>query len=243
MRDQALRDSKQRTMRSRSTIIVFTREPLPGLSKTRLATRIGARNAAALAEAFTRDALAKVHELGVSVVIAGAASGPLHDNDYFLSLARRFDATLIDQGQGNLGVRMARVIARFTPGRVVLMGTDTPSLPVSAIRRGLALIRHNLVVLGPSLDGGYYLVGIRGAVPDMFRGIRWGGPRVLQQTVVRLAKFGIRPALAPAWYDIDRWDDLMLLTEHVRRLAYRHASPCPETTKVLTRLGLLQTYR
>lgn len=230
-------------MRSRPTIIVFTREPIPGLSKTRLGSRLGARNAAALAEAFTRDALAKVHDLGVPLVIAGTASGPMQDNHYFLSLAHRFDATLIDQGQGNLGARMARVIARFTAGGVVLMGTDTPSLPDSAIQRALSLIRHNRVVLGPSLDGGYYLVGIRGAAPDMFRGIRWGGSRVLQQTVARLAKFGIVPALAPAWYDVDRWDDLMLLTEHVRRLARRHVSPCPETAKMLTRLGLLSTYR
>jgi uncharacterized protein len=229
-------------MSSRPTIIVFTREPLPGLSKKRLGTRIGASNAAALAEAFTRDALVKVHGFRLPVVVAGSASNPLQDNDYFRSLARLFRATLIDQGQGNLGVRMARVFERFASGGAVLMGTDTPSLPNWAIRRALSLIRRNHVVLGPSLDGGYYLVGIRGAVPDMFRGIRWGGSRVLQQTVTRLARFGIRPALAPTWYDIDRWDDLLMLTEQLR-LARNRASPCPETAKVLTQLGLLPRCR
>lgn len=228
-------------MRPAPTIIIFTREPFPGLSKTRLGIRLGDRNAAALTDAFTRDALDKVRSLDAPLVIAGSATSTIQENVYFCSLARRFKAGLIDQGQGNLGVRMARVMAPFTSGGAVLMGTDTPSLPASAIRRALSLIRHNRVVLGPSLDGGYYLVGIHGVVPDMFRGIQWGEARVLRQTLARLARLGIRPALAPTWYDVDRWDDLMLLTEHLRRLGRRHASPCPNTANALTQLGLLPT--
>ena len=230
-------------MRSRTTIIAFTREPVPGSSKTRLAARIGARNAAALADAFTHDALAKVHELGLPLVIAASATGALHDNRYFRSLARRFNGVLVDQEQGNLGVRMARVLTLFALSGALLVGTDTPSLPSSVLRRAVTLIRHNHVVLGPSLDGGYYLVGIRGVVPDMFRGIRWGGPRVLQQTIARLVRLGIRPALAPAWYDVDRWGDLMVLAEQLRRLAQRRPLPCPQTAKVLAQLGLLRTCR
>jgi rSAM/selenodomain-associated transferase 1 len=230
-------------MRSRPTIIVFTREPVPGSSKTRLAARIGPRNAAALTDAFTRDALAKVRELGLPLVIAASATGTLQDNHYFRSLARRFDAALVDQEQGHLGVRMARVLTAFAPTGALLVGTDTPSLPSSVLRRAVTLIQHNHVVLGPSLDGGYYLVGIRGVVPDMFRGIRWGGPRVLQRTIARLIRLGIRPALAPAWYDVDRWGDLMVLAEQLRRLAQRHALPCLRTAKVLAQLGLLPTCR
>jgi uncharacterized protein len=230
-------------MPARPTIIVFTREPVPGSSKTRLGAHIGARNAAAVADAFTQDALAKARELGLPVVIAASVAGALQDNHYFRSLARRFDADLIDQEQGNLGMRMARVLTAFSPAGALLVGTDTPSLPISILRRAATLIRHNRVVLGPSLDGGYYLVGIRGTLPDMFRGIRWGGPRVFQQTLARLATVGIRPALAPAWYDVDRWGDLMVLAEQLRRLAQRRAFPCPRTAKVLAQLGLLQTCR
>jgi uncharacterized protein len=221
------------------TIIVFAREPIPGSTKTRLGARIGARNAASLADAFTQDALAKVCELRLPLVIAASATSALQDNRYFRSLARRFNAALIDQEQGNLGVRMARVLTAFATSGALLVGTDTPSLPTSALRRAATLIRRNHVVLGPSLDGGYYLVGIRGTVPDMFRGIRWGGPRVWQQTRARLVRLGIRPALAPTWYDIDRWGDLMVLAEELRRLAPRRALPCPQTAEVLTQLGLL----
>ncbi len=230
-------------MRSRPTIIVFTREPVPGSSKTRLAARIGPNNAAALADAFTRDAIAKARDLGFPLVIAASAAGALQHNRYFQLLARRFGAALIDQEEGNLGARMARVLAPFARGGALLMGTDTPSLPISLLRRGAALLQHSRVVLGPSLDGGYYLVGIRGAVPDMFRGIRWGGPRVLQQTIARLLRVGIRPALALAWYDVDRWSDLMLLAEHLRRQSQRGALPCPQTARVLAQLGLLRKCR
>jgi uncharacterized protein len=177
------------------------------------------------------------------LIIAGSAAGRLRENRYFDSLARHFHATLIDQEQGSLGMRMARVIVPFAAGGALLMGTDTPSLPGSAIGRAVALIRSRRVVLGPSLDGGYYLLGIRGIVPDIFRGIAWGGPRVLRQTIARLARVGIRPALAPTWYDVDRWGDLMLLIEHLRRMAQRGELPCPETASVLIRLGLLQTCR
>jgi uncharacterized protein len=231
---------RPREKAARPTIIVFSREPVPGSSKTRLAARIGAHNAAALADAFTRDALAKVRELGLPLVIAGSANGGLKNNRYFRLLARRFGANLIDQEAGNLGVRMVRVMTPFAPGGVLLVGTDTPSLPGSALQRAACLIRHNQVVLGPSLDGGYYLVGIHGTVPDMFRNIRWGGSRVFQQTIARLVRLGIRSALAPTWFDVDRWGDLMLLAEQVRRLTERHAHPCPQTAKVLARLGLLQ---
>ncbi|MBV8357558.1 MAG: hypothetical protein JO189_06425 [Deltaproteobacteria bacterium] len=61
----------------------------------------------------------------------------------------------------------------------------------------------------------------------------------MQQTIARLVRLRIRPALAPAWYDVDRWGDLMVLVEHLRRLAQRRALPCPQTAKVLTQLGLL----
>lgn len=230
-------------MPSCPTIIVFMREPVPGFSKTRLGARIGACNAATLADAFAQDALAKVRELGLPLVIAASATNDLQHNHYFRSLARRFDAALIDQEQGNLGARMARALTAFALTGALLIGTDTPSLPTSVLRRAVILIRHNRVVLGPSLDGGYYLVGIRGMVPDMFRGIRWGGSQVLQQTIARLVMIGIRPVLAPAWYDIDRWEDLMVLAEQLRRLVRRRVLPCPQTAKVLAQLGLLRPCR
>jgi glycosyltransferase A (GT-A) superfamily protein (DUF2064 family) len=154
-------------------------------------------------------------------------------------LARKFGARWIDQGAGGLGERMARVLGEFRNG-ALLIGTDSPSLPRSLLRRSMILLRQTNVLLGPSLDGGYYLIGIRDSLPDIFGGIRWGGSRVLEQTINRLRRDHTNFLIGPAWYDIDRPDDLFLLVEHLRlERKKRRVSPCPETSAVLERLGYL----
>jgi glycosyltransferase A (GT-A) superfamily protein (DUF2064 family) len=178
---------------------------------------------------------------------------------YFRTLARRFDARLVDQGGGNLGARMARALAPLCDAGAVLIGTDTPSLPSRLLAQNVALLRRTRVVLGPSLDGGYYLVGVRGPLSDILRGIRWGGAQVLAETIRRLKRMRIPYALGPSWYDVDRWSDLMLLAAHLslhadsggprvsRQSLPRSANrprdlhPCPATAHLLARLGLLSS--
>jgi glycosyltransferase A (GT-A) superfamily protein (DUF2064 family) len=80
-------------------------------------------------------------------------------------------------------------------------------------------------------------------MPPIFTAIRWGFGSVFDLTVARLKRAGIRYALGPAWYDVDRWADVMLLAEHLRLLARARrraaSSPCPATESVLRRLGVL----
>jgi rSAM/selenodomain-associated transferase 1 len=239
------------------TLIVFTREPVAGETKTRLIPHLGAKNAATLAHAFTLDALTKAQSLRLPIVIAGSVHGDARRANYFRALARRFDARLVDQGGGNLGARMARALAPLCDAGAVLIGTDTPSLPSRLLAQNVALLRRTRVVLGPSLDGGYYLVGVRGPLPDIFRGIRWGGAQVLAETIGRLKRIRIPHALGPSWYDVDRWSDLMLLAAHLslradsgrvsRKPIPRSANPprdphpCPATAHLLARLGLLSS--
>jgi hypothetical protein len=233
----------RQTEASQPAIIVFAREPIAGFTKTRLIPRIGGPNAATLAHAFTLDALAKVRRTGLPIVIAGSAAQGGGESRYFHRLARSFAATLIDQGGGSLGARMRRSLAPFSSSGALLIGTDTPSLPLHFIERGIVLMRKSPVVLGPSLDGGYYFVAIRGepsdSFRDIFRGIRWGGSRVLAETVDRLRRAHTRYVLAPTWYDVDRWGDLVLLAAHLRIIRRAGTDPCPNTSKTLRRLGLL----
>jgi rSAM/selenodomain-associated transferase 1 len=235
--------SARRNPVSAPAIIVFAREPIAGFTKTRLIPRLGARTAAALAHAFTLDALAKAQRMGLPLVIAGSAPGGIDRSRYFQRLGQRFAATLIDQGQGSLGARMHRSLAPFSSRGALLFGTDTPSLPLSFLARAMALMRKASVILGPSLDGGYYLVALRGTAydssRDLFRGIRWGGSHVLAETIARLRRANLRYSLAPAWYDIDRWSDLLLLAAHLRIIQPREVDPCPQASKILRRLGLL----
>jgi len=230
---------------SRPALIVFCREPVAHRAKTRLIGAMTAAAAAALSDAFIRDAIAKAVSIGPSrIVIAASAADGAERSKYFGRLARRFGAELIDQGDGSLGKRMARALEPFSSSGALLIGTDTPSLPIPLLAASVEALRRNRVVLAPSLDGGYYALGVRGAMPPIFSAIRWGSGGVLDSTVKRLERAGIRYALGPAWYDVDRWADVMLLAEHLRLLARARrragASPCPATESVLKQLGVLR---
>ena len=231
--------------RPRPALIVFCREPIAQETKTRLIGKMTPVAVAKLADAFIRDTLAKAVTVRPSrIVIAGSARGGAERSNYFRRLARRFGADLIDQGDGSLGRRMARALALFSSNGALLIGTDTPSLPSPLLARSFDALRRNPVVIAPSLDGGYYAVGVRGAMPPIFTGIRWGSGGVFDATVKRLERAGISYALGPAWYDIDRWPDVMLLAAQLRLLARSRrrgdSSPCPVTESVLERLGVLQ---
>ena len=232
--------------RSRPALIVFCREPIPHLTKTRLIGKLTPDGVARLADAFIVDALAKAVSVRASqVVIAASAPEGASNSKYFRRLARRFDATLIDQGRGSLGARMARALEPFASSGALLIGTDTPSLPASLLEKSIAALARSRVVIAPSLDGGYYAVGVRGAMPPIFTAIRWGSGNVLDATIRRLDRAGIRYALGPAWYDVDRWSDVMLLAAHLRLRAENRASraPCPATEAVLKQLGVLPDAR
>jgi glycosyltransferase A (GT-A) superfamily protein (DUF2064 family) len=139
---------------------------------------------------------------------------------------------------------MARVLEPFSSSGALLIGTDTPSLPIRLLAASLEALRRKRVVIAPSLDGGYYALGVRGAMPPIFTAIRWGRGGVFDSTVKRLERAGIRYALGPAWYDVDRWADVMLLAAHLRLLARARrrggASPCPATESVLKQLGVIR---
>jgi uncharacterized protein len=223
------------------TVIVFTREPIAGKTKTRLIPELGAVAAARLADAFIDDALGKAAGLdGCKLVIAASSPGPVRNSQYFLRMAQRYGADLIDQGEGHLGQRMARVLGHYAqPPGAVLLGSDTPSVPASFIHQCMEALHRAPVVVAPALDGGYYLVGVCGAVPKIFSSISWGSSRVLEQTLGRLHRLSIRYQLGPWWYDIDRPSDLVLLAADLIANARRHRSPaCPATARLMNELGL-----
>jgi uncharacterized protein len=233
----------------RPALIVFCREPLAGRTKTRLLPHLLPQEAAALADAFIIDTLTKAAKIGPArLVIAGTSEYSVAESAYFRRLKRRFDAELLDQGKGSLGARMARALGSFAGGRgAMLIGTDLPSLPVAALSRLYALLQRHPLVLGPSLDGGYYAVGVRGVVPPIFTGIRWGSAGVFTETVKRLKSAKRRLATGPVWHDVDRWPDLVLLCGYLRTFeahpSRRGSHPCPATARVLKRLGLLPRRR
>ncbi len=232
-------------MMRRIAVIVFAREPISGRTKTRLIPVLGQRGAATLGDAFNRDAIAKAKRLRPAhLVIAGDAPGGATRSEYFRKLARQFGARVIDQGPGDLGARMARALRPFaSAGGAILFGADTPSLPLRLLARNARLVGVNPVVIAPALDGGYYLVGVRGKLPEeIFEPMKWGGSDVLAATVARLREARQPYCLGPWWYDVDRPADLEFLRLHLlgrlrpraaRAMALRRPHPCPATAALL----------
>jgi uncharacterized protein len=228
----------------RPNLIVFCREPIPNQTKTRLIGKLTANAAAALADAFIQDALVKASAIKPGrLVIAGSAPDGTPNSKYFKKLAKRFGADLIEQGDGSLGQRMSHALERYASDGALLIGTDTPSLPGKLLGRSVDLLRRHRVVVAPSMDGGYYAVGVRGSMPPIFTNVRWGGATVLAETIARLKDKHIDFALGPAWYDIDRWSDVLLLAAHLRLMRQSGQSPCSKTESLLKRLGVLDDDR
>jgi len=202
---------------------LFAKQPVPGQVKTRLAAETCADWAAQVADAFLRDTLHRLLWIDAHRVVAFA---PADAEPFFANLIDyRFQ--LIPQVDGDLGQRMAAFFAgQFQAGakRVVLIGTDTPTLPPDYIERAFDELKRSEVeaptkdvhlVLGPATDGGYYLIGLAGQVPPIFEGISWGSERVLAETTSRLPEDGCRLTLLPPWYDVDTLKDWRVLTGHV----------------------------
>ena len=227
-------------MRARSTVVMLVREPIAGAVKTRLIPALGADGAADLYRAFTDDLCARLAPC-VRLIMASSAQ----HGDYTARLARRHHVAVMPQGEGDLGARMRRLATAVlaVSDRVVLIGSDAPTLPVEHVTAGLRALGRARVVLGPSLDGGYYLIGFRGPPPDVFTRMPWGGPRVLARTLARLRRTRITPAVLPAWYDVDTPSDLDLLTRHLAMLATLGSEPAPRTRRFLTRLSTRRRLR
>ncbi|MBI3768796.1 MAG: TIGR04282 family arsenosugar biosynthesis glycosyltransferase [Deltaproteobacteria bacterium] len=233
---------------------MLVREPIPGTVKTRLVPAFGAAGAAALYRAFVEDACARLAPcvplaLACAPLPATAAAAP----SFVARLARRHGVPVMSQGEGDLGARMRGIAtaALASMSGVVLLGSDVPTLPVARVIAALRALRSRgvrpprgvrpratptRVVLGPSLDGGYHLLGLRAPVPDIFRRMPWSSDRVLARTLARLRRARITPTLLPAWYDVDTPADVDLLTRHLALLATLGEDRCPRTRRVLARL-------
>jgi rSAM/selenodomain-associated transferase 1 len=203
---------------SGTAVVVFAKAPRPGGVKTRLCPPLSAAAAARLYRCFVLDVLDRVRALdGITPAVAYA---PRRGRRFFAAVRPRM--LLIPQAGADLGARMAGVFQRlFERGfeAVVLIGADSPTLPPAYLRRAiLAVHRADLDgVIGPSEDGGYYLIGLRRPCPELFSGIAWSTGRVLAQTRARARRAGRRFRVLPTWYDVDTARDLRRLATELRR--------------------------
>ena len=215
-------------------LIVFVKAPIPGRVKTRLQARYTPTQVAAIYRAFTMDVLG--HGSAVPCERRTVCFAPAEVEGTIRELAGP-GWEMTPQGMGDLGDRMARALMEsFAQGaaRAVLIGSDSPSLPPSVVSEAFERLRGRDLVIGPSVDGGYYLVGMSRPLPEVFRGVHWSTARTLSETLDRAGAVGARMALLPPWYDVDTPEDLDFLLTHVRGARMAGGGiDAPETVKVV----------
>ena len=215
----------------RVAVIVFSKPPRPGQAKTRLAAVLGDDVAARLARAFVADTWSLVR----SIEWADPVLATTDVDDPFWGELR--GATVWAQGDGNLGDRMERALSRAleTHRTAMVIGSDVPDVPVAALHQARAALTVADAVIGPSEDGGFYLIGCRGACPPgMFAGIEWSTSHTCSDTEASLRSLGTAVVRVTPWFDIDGVDDLHRLRDVGARL--RRAAP--ETARMLESLDL-----
>jgi uncharacterized protein len=213
---------------ARAAVAVVAKEPVAGLAKTRLAPALGPGGAAAAAAAMLADTVAVVSGVAAEPWLCFA---PASARERMAAAAPGF--RLLAQSGGDLGDRLAACAAALRAAgaeRLAIVGADTPQLPASWYQVALALLDRVDLVLGPALDGGYYLVAASAPAPALFVGVPMGTDLVLGETLRRAGRLGMRVALLPPLRDLDRVEDL------AAALAAGELDACPRTREVVAAL-------
>lgn len=194
-------------MTTGTLICMMAKVPEPGVVKTRLCPPLDAKQAAALANAFLADTwneVGRVANVDRILVFAGDPAGlPVTVQ------ARQ----LWRQVEGDLGARMEHVLARGLAhhARVIIIGSDAPGLPARLIERAARCLMHSDTVIGPALDGGFYLIGASRVHPGLLSSLPWSQQNTRSATYKRLRACGYSVARLPPWFDVDDASALALL--------------------------------
>ena len=209
---------------------IFAKQPTPGQVKTRLAAATSPAFAAQVAEAMLRDTLDRLATINAERWLVFAPS----DADAEMARYAQGRFQLASQGDGDLGQRLQRFFQARIRGkteRVVVVGADSPTLPITFIDEAFRELAWADVVLGPATDGGYCLLGCARNVPPIFDGIAWSGAAVLRDTIARLHESS-KIALLPPWYDVDTLEDWRMLQGHIAALRRAGRDPgAPRTER------------
>jgi rSAM/selenodomain-associated transferase 1 len=171
------------------------------------------------------------------------AYAPPEAEPFFSQLVQgRF--VLIPQVEGDLGRRMAAFFEDQFQGaarKVILLGVDSPTLPLSYIEEAFNKLERADLVLGPATDGGYYLMGCSAGrianpsyrLPPIFENITWSQPDVLEATIARLHDSSWKLELLPPWYDVDTLNDWRMFRGHLAAMRRAGVNPGLPRTEAL----------
>ena len=216
---------------TRPALAVMARAPIPGQVKTRLQPYLTPQQSADLYSAFLQDTV----DMAISARACDVflAFTPPDEEALFRGLAPA-SVGLFAQAEGDLGQRMHHIFQRLhQEGRspIIIVGTDIPTLQPRHLTGALEHLRDHAVCLGPSRDGGYYLIGAHDAHASLFQGVPWGTATVLRATLERAKAAGLTTALLDACSDIDTVEDLRRLRQEIDLLRQTPGARMPRRTE------------
>jgi rSAM/selenodomain-associated transferase 1 len=202
-------------------VCIFVKPPEPGAVKMRLIPELGPERTAELAEAFLEDTVAMVRTLPWAECIIAATK--MFERSYF----KPEEVWL--QSEGDLGERLEKILRLALKRReiVLAIGGDSSGLPAAYMERARQALKTADAVLGPSADGGFYLMGLKDCPVGVLDGIQWSHSTTLAATVHKLEQFGMKAVLIDPWFDIDGHEDL----ERLRRQLANDPSSAPRTAE------------
>jgi uncharacterized protein len=190
---------------SKERLIIFLKAPRLGTVKTRIAQKMGEQRALKIYRELVETILEGVRTVP-NIQLYFTPADALNEIQPWL----RENWTAHAQGEGDLGERMHRAfVEAFANGaeRVVVIGSDAPEVRTSDIRSAWKELKSHDVVVGPAIDGGYWLIGLRAPQPELFREIAWSSEQVLGQTLARAKSLGLKIQLLRILSDIDTEED------------------------------------
>ena len=195
----------------KTALIIFAKHPVPGSVKTRLIPSFSPEEAAAFYRSMLLDTLAKTKELSGTARFLFYVDEP-GAGQFFRDVAAGMSR--LPQRGSNLGERMQDAFRQvFSEGyhSVVIIGTDSPDLPLNRIILAYERLANGEtdLVFGPSEDGGYYLLGMKMLHPAIFSGVHWSSSKVFSESLRKAEEERLLVALLPEWHDVDQPEDLL----------------------------------
>lgn len=226
-----VRDSPKKNL-----LVIMAKKPEPGQVKTRLSPEISARSAADIYHHFLLDKLEEMGKIkGADLAIA---YWPLSARETFADLAEG-NFSFFPQVDGDLGARMNTIVCQQIDmgyDTVCIIGSDSPDLPRSLVLDSFQIHAEGKadVVLGPSTDGGYYLISMQTSHPEIFKDIPWSTDHVLSTTLKKTKESGLRVELLAEWDDIDTYQDLIVFYNKYTHSQSKGSTPGSKTLAFLS---------
>jgi len=224
---------------ARNALVLFAKRPQLGEVKTRLAQEIGDLLAVRFYKAFLEDTFSKMIEFSLTAAKTRLFIFRPVSNDNFFQKSPLNKFNLRFQRGEDLGEKLSSAMRQLLPPheKVVIIGADSPALPVAFIQAAFFLLDQNEIVLGPSLDGGYFLIGMTKPILEVFEDIPWSTSAVFSQTIKKVRSLNLNLGLLPPWYDIDDLDALRFLKTHLNTSLSNNLVIAERTKNLFKKLG------